>query len=292
MNPAACLYISPHGDDVALSCAARLMADRAAGAAILVVTPFGSAARPAEEALATLGAEARDLALPRAETRDPFYASFRSRAYGEAPGDAIWVSRIADALAEIARRFRPTEVYAPLGVGGHIDHRLCHEAALRVFEGTDGRNLFFYEERPEALVRGAVRIRLAGLGAQLPPGAAEAADSTGLGLFLLRFHLAPRARGEMAGWTEALRSAGAAAREWRGARRWRPLRAYGPRLQPLVQRADPAHLAQVRALARVPIERAKRLDRLALAYARGLGDPEHAERYWLLLPALGGELTA
>jgi hypothetical protein len=279
---------------VALSCPARLVADRVANASVLVLTPFGSESAVPEDAMVRIGAQARGLGLPRAEERDPYYASFRSRAYGRTPDDEAWVNRVADALTEIGRAYRPSEVYAPLGVGGHIDHRLCHEAALRAFEGRDGRNLFFYEERPEALVRGAVRMRLAQLGAQLPPGAAEAALPTSLGSFLLRFHLAPRARGELAGWSDVLRSAGAAARAWRGSRQWRPLRSVGPRLQPLVHQAESEQMEKILALPAGRIKRAKRLERLGLAYARALGGRDHAERYWLLLPAreIGGQLSA
>ena len=70
-----------------------------------------------------------------------------------------------------------------------------------------------YEERPEAFVRGAVRVRLGQLGARLPPAAAQAADRAHLAPFLWRFHLAPSLRGDLRGWPELLRSTGLAARQ-------------------------------------------------------------------------------
>src|SRR5258708_35086179 len=100
--------------------------------------------------------------------------------------------RAVKLLADIGPRIRPRHLYAPLGVGGHVDHRLTYEAALRAFAGEPGRNLFFYEERPEAFVPGAARIRLGLLGARLPPGAAHAAHRAGLARYLTSLHVAAR----------------------------------------------------------------------------------------------------
>jgi LmbE family N-acetylglucosaminyl deacetylase len=294
-----CLYLSPHGDDVALSCPGRIRGERVRGQSVLVLGLFES--RAAEAAapgaprdlpgtLARLGADYAVAGLPPARRRQRGAVAFDSLSFGGFPDHDAWLTRSVKLLADIGPRIRPRHLYAPLGVGGHIDHRLTCEAALRAFADEPGRNLFFYEERPEAFVPGAVRIRLGLLGARLPPGAAEAADRAGLARYLLSFHLAAALRGDPLGWSDRLRSTGPAARQWRMARGWNPQRAFGPRMQPVVHPFDPEtlplSLLQEAASALLPDRRgAERFLRLAAAYDRRLGAPEHAERYWLLLPS-------
>jgi LmbE family N-acetylglucosaminyl deacetylase len=287
--PCDSLYVSPHHDDVLLSCGARLMADAARGLRILVVTVFGESGRPWPEvgALATADVRRTSLGLPDARRRSDYYSSFQALVEGRRDDDDPWVSKIAQALGEIAHRSKASQVYMPLGVGSHIDHRLSHEASLRGFQGGEGRNVFLYEERPEAFVRGAVRLRLGQVGARLPPAAVHAADRARLAPFLWRFSLAPSLRGDLKGWPDRLRSTGLAARQWRQGRDWHPQKGFGPRLQPVVHPTEPALLDSVRQLqaALAPTSGAgKRVARLSAAYARRLGGSEHAERFWLLLP--------
>ncbi len=51
-------------------------------------------------------------------------------------------------LASQAERSPPTRVYAPLGIGGHVDHLVTRLAAQRVFDGHCP--LYFYEDLPYA----------------------------------------------------------------------------------------------------------------------------------------------
>lgn len=297
-DPCDSLYVAPHVDDVALSCPARILAEVGRGMTVAVVTVFGGAGETAAAAdnLAARGVRHHCLGLPEAARRDPAYASFRALTRERQPTDELSLQAAVDALTDLAHRSRAREVYVPLGVGGHIDHRLCHEACLRSFESGDGRNVFLYEERPEAFVRGAVRIRLGHVGARLPPGAASAADRTSLAPFLFRFQIAPALRGDLKGFTDRVRSARVAASLWREARSWHPQRGFGPRLQPIVHAADAEAASAVRALAAVPSASAagvpERLAKLSAAYARRLGGGAYAERYWLLLPhRLAGGLS-
>ncbi len=187
-------------------------------------------------------------------------------------------------------------VFAPLGLGASVDHRLTYEAAVRAFATEAGRNLFLYEERPEAFVPGAVRTRLALLGARLPPGAVKAAERAGLLRHLWRTGEPDRLRGTSPGVGGRLSALFAARRRFRLARPWNPSRAYGPRLQPIVHLADGE--AQVRAEAIVelllPPDRqgraraAKRFNTRAAAAAKRLGGVYHAERFWLFLPSGDG----
>lgn len=297
LDPYDSLYISPHGDDVALSCPARILSETRRGLKALVVGLFagpGAEGRDSSDvpgALARLGADYVTAGFPAASGRYASDASFRSLAYHRRPEDEDWLDRATRLLNDLGPRTRALHVYAPLGVGGHIDHRLSHEAALRVFAGKPGRNVFFYEECPEAFVPGAVRVRLGVLGARLPPGAVHAARRAGLARYLLRFHIAPSMRGEFQGWGDRLRSTGPAARQWREARGWNPQRAFGPRFQPIVHAAEEEALPALRDVAAAAFPAgprrarlAHRFTRLAAAYAQRLGASPHGERYWLLLP--------
>jgi LmbE family N-acetylglucosaminyl deacetylase len=289
LSPCDSLYVSPHHDDVLLSCGARLLADASRGLRILVVTVFGEGARPWPEvgALAAAGIRQLSLGLPDARRRSDYYSSFQALVEGRRADDDGWVKQLAEALGDIGHRSKASQVYVPLGVGSHIDHRLSHEASLRALQSGDGRNVFLYEERPEAFVRGAVRVRLGQVGARLPPAAIHAADRARLAPFLWRFHLAPSMRGDLKGWPERLRSTGLAARQWRQGRAWHPQKGFGPRLQPVVHPTEPALFEGVRQLQAALASSsgaATRVARISSAYARRLGGGEHAERFWLLLP--------
>jgi LmbE family N-acetylglucosaminyl deacetylase len=292
--PISCdsLYVSPHADDVALSCPARLLADAARGRRVAVVTLFGEASGAAGP-----WASQSSLGLPEASRRSPGYPTFRDLAEARHADDEPWLLRVVEALFDLAHQTGASQVYIPLGVGSHIDHRLAHEAALRSFQSGDGRDVFLYEERPEAFARGAVRARLGEVGARLPPAAAQAAEMSGLLPFLLRFHRAPTLRGDMHGFSERLRATGLAARQWRAGRAWHPQRGFGPRVQPVVHVADAEAAGEAVRLATLTGSRAaaapERLARQAAAYARRLGAKGYAERYWLLLPARDeGQISA
>ena len=286
------VYVAPHAADLAISCAGRLVQEARTGLRLLVVTVFGpgldgpfapeqQAEERAARALVRLGVSHFALELPEARRRSPLYGTYAGLLEARDVGDEAWAGQAAEALIEIAHRTKAKQVYAPLAVGGHIDHQLAHEAARAAF-GAEGRNVFLYEDRPEALLAGAVRIRLAQMGARLPP-AADVAEPAGALSYLLRFHVAPAYRGDMAGWEQRLRGVKTAARQWRAGRGWNPQRAWGPRLQPVVHPTDPADLAGVTELSAALDDSG--LAPLAKRYAHRLARGTHAERYWLLLPA-------
>lgn len=283
------LYVGTTPDDVARSCAARLLEDARARRRVVVLAVFGEGGGASVPALESRDAHVTTLRLPDARARHAFYSTWHALALERHPEDDRLLDALAERLADIAHTCRAREVHLPLGVGGHVDGRLANEAALRAFRSGDGRNVFLYEERPEAMVRGAVRVRLGHLGARLPPGAARAAEDTRLPALMMRAHVAPAARGVVAGWGGRLQAATVAARQWRASRSWHPQRGFGPRLQPVVVVPPPEALEEVRDLARVAgpgaVSRfAARVDALARGYARRLAGADHAERYWLLLP--------
>jgi hypothetical protein len=212
------------------------------------------------------------------------------------PEDEDVVFEAARLLAEIGPATQAIHVYAPLGLGSSVDHLLTYEAAVRAFATEAGRNLFLYEERPEAFVPGAVRTRLALLGARLPPGAARTPERVFLLRHLWRVNEPARLRGGDEGIGERLRAIVDARRRFRLARPWNPQRAFGPRLQPIVYTADEDARNHARAAvaALLPRDRkgrpraARRFDACAAAAAKKLGGVYHAERLWLFLPSGDG----
>jgi hypothetical protein len=283
------LYLSTRDGDALLSCAARFQSDRARGHDTLLLSVFDGSAFRAAAAAPVLGASVRSLAWPRAARRQARYASFTSACFGAAPDEGPLRERLAAVLDDVRVQARPRDVYAPLGVGGHVDHRVLAEAAIAAFGAESGRNVFLYEDRPECLSRGEVRLRLGLMGARLPAGAASAAEAAAIPGRLLRQHRGAALRGEGGGLVDRWRALGPGLARWRQARAWNPQRAFGPRLQPVLHVADEAGArfaaeVQVRLLGRA----APWAARQASAYSARLGRAEgHLERYWLLLPRLG-----
>ena len=281
-----CLYVSAHAHDAALSNAGRILGDSRRGLRILLVTLFDEG-----EGVRTVDALPVDhllLGLPAAPRRSPAHRSFRSVLYGREEADDALLPQLAARLDEIGNRTRARHVFVPLAVGGHIDHRLAHEAALRVFHGGAERDVFLYEDRPYAFVPGAVSIRLGQLGAWLPPAALPAARGAGLLRFLFRYHFSPQTRTHLKGLRERLRCTSLAAGQWREARAWRPQKALGLRLQPVVQAVEAGDVVSAATACPAGLAALCGSDagfgHLAADYSRRLGATGHAERYWLMLP--------
>jgi len=237
------------------------------------------------------------IGMPAAPLRDPAgYGSYRSIVFGRAERDEACLAEVSRLIEEILRRTEARSLYVPLGVGGHVDRRVAHEAGLRGVPPRPGRNVFFYEERPEALVPGAVRLRLAEIGARLPPAALNVAREGSLARFLYRYITVPQRRAARGGMFERLLCTRLAGRAWMAARVWQPQRALGPRLQPVLQPVEGDSLAAIRGMLhaerarrRVPGRSAHRLLAFDSDYARRLGGRDHLERYWLLLPVRDDE---
>jgi LmbE family N-acetylglucosaminyl deacetylase len=285
------LFVAPHGDDVPLSCPARVRAEVERGRRVLVLALFepedsdGAAA----EAVLRLGAAYQGVGMaPASERRGEGVRHLERDAEDE---DVVLAG--AHFLAEVGPRTRAVHIHAPLGLGASIDHVLTYEASVRAFATEAGRNLFLYEERPEAFVPGAVRTRLALLGARLPPAGADLVRRVGLWRMLWRVNDPPRLRGEQADLRVRIAALGAARDRWKRARAWNPSRALGPRLQPVVGAAGEEDAALSRSLseALLPADgrgrprSARRFDAWAEKAAKALGATHHAERLWLFLPS-------
>ena len=156
MSASTLLVVSPHLDDAVLSCAGAILAHTSAGNRAVVATVFSEGSdgeRRREEdraALEVLHAEAMHLGLLDAPQRLGAARSHRALVE-EAELAATDVSMARARLERVIKSVQPTRVLAPLGVGGHVDHRVVH-AALVERPGVE-----FYEERPYAFLAGATR---------------------------------------------------------------------------------------------------------------------------------------
>jgi hypothetical protein len=291
------LFVCPQADDVVLGCPARLLSEAQSGRRTLVLALFGAAGAEtaASEALRELGADYAAGGLPSARERGskpPSYAQGSTRS----PRDEEVALAATRLLTDAVPRIQPKHVYAPLGLGRSLDHQLAYEAALRAFASEAGRNLFLFEERPEAFVPGAVRTRLALLGVRLAPGAAKLAEGAGVVRHVWRSAESERLRGESTGIGARLSARMETWRRHRLAAPWNPLRALGPRLHPVVHRADEdaRERAQAAAERLLPVDArgrrraAQRWSARAAALAKELGGVPHAERLWLFLPSHDG----
>lgn len=194
------VYLSPHLDDAVLSCGGAIHRQTEAGEPVLVATTFTGKARH-DTALSPFALEQHDMwdnpprpmALRRAEDRAALTmlgADILHLDYLDAPfrlgsgGQWIYVDletlmgtvHPADPLARdgietMAARFAgliplhdQQVLYAPLGVGHHVDHQIVHTLAHRLAE--QGYRVAFYEDYPYAEKPGAVESALAVSGAR------------------------------------------------------------------------------------------------------------------------------
>lgn len=196
-RPTRHVFLSPHYDDIALSCGGTAaLAARGPGEADVALifgdhpdpdqplTDFAAsmhrqwgmdassviAGRRAEEAKASEILGSRDLFLP---FRDAIYRGDRYTS------DPVLFSRPAEDEADLPRQIAEAaglsgpadsavRVYAPLGIGFHVDHQHAFIAGLRL--AREGWEVWFYEDLPYALRDGAKDRRLAAIGTMVKSG--------------------------------------------------------------------------------------------------------------------------
>jgi LmbE family N-acetylglucosaminyl deacetylase len=186
------IFVSPHYDDVALSCGGTLALEARHGHALVVtvfagdqpeaLNPFaefqhrrwGHAGDAVDErrredsaAMAVLGCDYRWLEFPDAIYRDNLYLTDEELFGPVKPEDEPVTEAIADALLSIATKTQPKIVYLPLAVGNHVDHQICTELGLRLVAG--GATVLYFEDFPYAATPGAVEERIATFGPRLTP---------------------------------------------------------------------------------------------------------------------------
>lgn len=185
--PAAHLFLSPHYDDIALSAGAtvRRLANLGRKPETLVVfgsepdtrvelSPFASrvhqgwgldsteviARRRAEEdnASRAIGATVRLLPFHDAIYRGHNYLSDDDLFGDPAAAEANLPVEIVTSLGLPATPTDEVRVYAPLGIGSHVDHQLVFNAAASLADA--GWEVWLYEDIPYALRDGARERRL------------------------------------------------------------------------------------------------------------------------------------
>jgi hypothetical protein len=160
------LYISPHFDDAIFSCSGGIIKAIQDGYKIVIVTVFplgNDHSRFIENsnALSILGVKEVNLGFSDAPFRHEFYNSFKRLILERHILDSTsLLEKIAHSLERIISEIQPIEIYAPLGVGTHIDHRLCFEVAKNYLD----KNIIFYEDRPYCLAQYSTEVRLKTLG--------------------------------------------------------------------------------------------------------------------------------
>jgi LmbE family N-acetylglucosaminyl deacetylase len=190
------IYLSPHADDVLLSCGGTIHRQVMAGDAVRLITllagdppegdlsPFAReqhgywgnppqpmALRRAEDAAAStrIGAEVRHLDLLDAVYRVvpggrwP-YTEVTTLFGSIDPQDPLTPTRLAKEIAAVLAAESEVTVYAPLAVGHHVDHQIAHRAARDHLAGQ--YRLAFYEDYPYAEVGGATESVLHATGGE------------------------------------------------------------------------------------------------------------------------------
>jgi LmbE family N-acetylglucosaminyl deacetylase len=196
------LFLSPHYDDAVFSCGATIHKLTAAGEQVTVITVMGGKPEPDrvpdtlivrqlharwgegddpvsariredEAALTSLGAEAQRLVVwmdciyRTSRNGQALYETQESIFSPEIPADdgaAKWLPTVVLPLAA-----RAHILYAPLGAGGHVDHRIVRNWALELRKQNPQIALKFYEEYPYTRVNTAVNDALKFFSSLKPP---------------------------------------------------------------------------------------------------------------------------
>ena len=174
-EPYESIYLSPHFDDVVLSCGAQIFQHIRAGHSVMIVTVMAGdpphqplsdyaqalhsrwqinsksvTARRKEDkaACALLGTEYLHWPIPdciyrrNPESGEPLYISDDDIFGGIDPVEEYLLNTIKDQIENLPIY---SQLVAPLSVGNHVDHQLVRKAAELA---QDGSQLVYYEEYP------------------------------------------------------------------------------------------------------------------------------------------------
>lgn len=198
--PGPSVFVSPHFDDVVLSCGGTVASLIARGVRPTVVTVFGGETtddtlspfarwkhsrwgidsiddvldtRRDEEARAAtvLGYRALAFGFPDAIYRGERYSADREL-YAVPKIQETGLQRlIADEVLSLPEWTDQTMVYVPLAAGDHVDHQIVHEAGQLLAQA--GVTVYAYEDCPYAIHTPAgVTRRIAALGERIGPSVA------------------------------------------------------------------------------------------------------------------------
>jgi LmbE family N-acetylglucosaminyl deacetylase len=248
--PRAPIFVSPHFDDVPLSCGGTVArAARQSGALVATIfagkPPGGLSAfarfqhdrwrtgvdavddRRREDlaAMRVLGADHRWMNLPDAIYRGDQYRSDDDLFGPITASDAQTREEAISAITALAREHDSPAVYLPLGVGGHVDHRICRAAAGPLADL--GCAVLLYEDFPYACNPGAVEGEVERSAVPLVPVEIDVTDVFDLRLAAIAAYASqlPTIFRHFGPWDEVVRgyAASPGARERYVERFWRPV---------------------------------------------------------------------
>jgi LmbE family N-acetylglucosaminyl deacetylase len=179
------VYLSPHLDDAALSCGGAIARHSAAGARVLIVTictttpplegSFSSfaeathrqwgfsadqvvSARLHEDSLAMeyLGADSLWVGMLDAIYRQPADYINDATLFGTPAADDSLLPSLKAFIHALRDRVPRATLYAPLGIGNHVDHQITYAAA----RAGAGDAIAFYEDFPYVTKPDALNRRL------------------------------------------------------------------------------------------------------------------------------------
>ncbi len=193
------VYLSPHLDDAVMSCGGMIHKQASGGEQVQAITIFAGeyeGGTPSPFALVQhgyWGNPPRPMPLRRAEDTaalmllgaNAVHLDYLDAVYRVGPGgewlyadeEALWqktspadplagdgTQDLADCLEGMLPPPAQGLVYAPLGVGNHVDHQLVHAAARKL--QVRGYRMAFYEDYPYAMEPGATEFAVAAAGAE------------------------------------------------------------------------------------------------------------------------------
>ncbi len=179
------LFISPHLDDVALSCSKSVSALRNQGFDIFIVTLFSTSDDPKQignrpwekvsyeerkredvNACKSLGASPLHMDFLDAPYRLEKFSKFNSLFLSSPQSYPTIIKDLVSKISTVVNQYQPLKVFAPLGIGWHIDHLLTFEAVYSLKSNANFANIefYFYEDRPYTFVSGATNLRFSELG--------------------------------------------------------------------------------------------------------------------------------
>ena len=160
------IYVSPHSDDVALSCGGQIIANPGRKHDVVVLNIFTSADerspqdgeetgrklfdsinadRTTEDKSAwdSIGIDAHYLNLPESLLRQRFPFALLSN-----KEDSKLLKKLTDAIGEYKANFPGALFYFPAGFGNHVDHIACRAAAFELLDKGALDKILLYEDVP------------------------------------------------------------------------------------------------------------------------------------------------
>ncbi len=205
------VYLSPHFDDAVYSCGGTIALQTLQREGSLIVTVFAGLPGPdlklssvARRIQRTMSSQHEAFSLVELRRREDQQACSSLRAdclwldyldaiYRGSPALYRWKRAIGGRMRQVDawivedllhlclalhRRLPSLHWYAPLGIGGHVDHRVVSAAAFRLL--VYGANVVFYEDFPYVLHRSALKKRLREVGISMQPQLVEISDTLAL----------------------------------------------------------------------------------------------------------------